>query len=108
MIKTTAAEFTAFLRDDWWWPEESYIDGESILFNGEKIDYDKISELPPESVIKIDGEIRGSDNRELCSLGTHLKRWRASKKFKFIVVKAPFDKLEDIKSFVESAGGKIV
>ena len=106
-VKATGAEIQAFMKSDW---DECWMDDYVFEINGTEIGSEfEEEELNPDDNVKIIcGEIYDGEMSRLCSLESYFKKWRKKQAESVLVVNAPNDKLEAIKTAIEQAGGKIL
>lgn len=110
MIKTTGAEWKAFLHDDAYWGEWAF-DDYCYIINGHElengVDEDTLSDL---DVVKVDGgyvfdQAPGSDKTG--TLSAFFSKWRKQKTTEFLSVEVTKEKAEAVRAAIIAAGGKV-
>lgn len=114
MIKTTARELKAFMRDDWksWSAGRYYedgvfeIDGNEIDENRSEINLQRVKDSAQAKILA--GTVYNEDSDIVCALETLFKRWKKRQTHKTLVIEAPRDQIAAIKDFVKRVKGKIL
>jgi hypothetical protein len=109
VIKTTGAEWKAFMHDDPYWGEWAF-DDYSYNVNGHEIgmDFDEDT-LTDTDAVKVDGGYvyDQEDMDKTDSLSAFFKRWRKQQTTDFLSVEVPKEKIEAVKAAIVAAGGKV-
>lgn len=109
MIKTTGAEFKRYLNDDTFWPEGAYYDDEILTVDSREWTREEGTDAIPDSaVVRIEGGVVLSPHGHFIqSMENHFKKWRKHQKATTIIVECDFDRLDELKAAIKSAGGKV-
>jgi hypothetical protein len=106
-VKTTGAEFKAWLASDWgadaWW--DDYV----LIIDGAEVDdYDE-EKLADDAKIVIDsGVVYLDDTGEKSKSATaHFNAWKKSQTHTIVMVTLPKNELDEFKKLVESMGFKV-
>lgn len=111
MIKTTGAEWKAFMADEWPPGLSLDIDDEFVRVDGLRPRQDVALEeyVPDDAVILIEAGVILDDEQpdRGTSLDSFFKKWRKQRDTVVMVVYAPRDKADTVKTAIKQAGGKI-
>lgn len=111
-IKTTGAEWRAFMADDDYWPIGTWYEEETVFIDGDEApaDFDPSLEedLPGEVAVRVEGGVVYlRDGEQATSLDAFFRKWRKAQSTARFIVECPKDKLDAVKAAVEAAGGKV-
>lgn len=110
-VKTSGAEFKTFYEDKTIWPEHIWHEEETIMVDGEKLDFDfDVKLMRPTAGIAISGGIVYGPwpEEDAPSFETYFKRWRRAKNTVFFMVQCPKDKAKSIQAVIKLNEGKIL
>lgn len=122
MTKTTTGELALFFKDPTFWTagQDNSTWYEDVVFvvDGETtdddFDPDVLEKLPAHTPATVDGGVvfreEHHKSRELGSMDSYLRKWRKAQRdagLAIVTVRVPADKLDDLKAFVKSQGGKV-
>lgn len=110
MIKTTGAEWKAFLHDDAYWGEWAFEEYVYIINGnvaGEDVNENSFADA---DIIKVDDgfawdQANGSDKSE--PLATFFRRWRKQQTTEVMAVEVPKDRADAVREAIKAAGGKV-
>jgi len=101
MIKTTARELKAFMRDDWKsWSAGCYYENRS------EINLQRVKDSAQAKILA--GTVYNENLDVVCALETLFKRWKKRQTHETLVIEAPRDQIAAIKGFVKQVKGKIL
>lgn len=108
MIKTNGAEFKRFYNDDSTWPDGAWFEDEQLLVNGNfwELDTDAI---PDEATVKLSGGVvLGLPDFSEPSVESYFRQWKKRQTLTTILVECDLSKLEEVKTAIKTAGGKVL
>lgn len=111
MIKTTGAEWKAFMSDEVYWGECA-VDDEVTTVNGSPVDeyeFDLMSVADADK-LTVDGgwvfdQAKGSAKE--WALATFFRTWRKQQTTEFLSVEVPKEKADAVRAAIVAAGGKV-
>jgi hypothetical protein len=109
-MKISKSEWQAFIADDQFWGE-NYMEDVLLELDGIEMsdDDDKFKNLPPNaSLVVSSGAVLNSVGDYIRSIDAQIKLWRKKRQYTTIIVEVKKDALDDVKSAILSAGGKII
>jgi hypothetical protein len=117
--KTTVAEFTAFYNDPEVWANEAWYEDATLSIDGKEVpdetDWSTVPEsLGAASTLVINGGVllrpkkKGSmSNTDAFDFEAVFKRWRKAQTTATVVASVPKEKLDELKAFLKTIGGKV-
>jgi hypothetical protein len=111
-VKTSVAEFQAFLNDENFWPKNAILEDEAFKIDtvhGIEIHVYDTENLAPETNIEITGGYvmrRGGD--VIAKLGDFFEKWRMQRNKVFFIVECEKSDFESVKQMLEKSNAKIL
>ena len=107
-IRTSGAEYKAFIEDDEYWRSQKieYVDDDLVSVNGEEWEGEN-PDIPDAATVKVEGGILYSEEGPLrTSYSSFFKKWKDLSVASFVVVRIPKSKEAELTAFIASIGGK--
>jgi hypothetical protein len=110
VIKTTGAEWKAFLHDDAYWGEWAFED-QCYIVNGNSLGMDAHEDTFADTdAVKVDGgyvwdQAEGSEKTS--PLSAFFSKWRKQQTTEFLSVEVPKEKADAVRAAIVAAGGKV-
>lgn len=109
-LKTTGAEYEAFLHDDDFWSQQgdAWLEDTEFEVDGSLTTELNEKGLKPEAQIKLlSGYVFSNKSDEPVYLATFFRRWRKARNTTYLSVAVAKDKEQLVRDAILSAGGKI-
>lgn len=108
-MKITGCEFKKFYKDNQYWDEESYHDGEILVTQaGKTTDDIDLTTIDDDCLVNIsNATVFLHSEHEGIALTSYFKKWRKQQSIRHLLVEIHESKVTKLKSYVRSLGGKV-
>jgi hypothetical protein len=109
-IKTTGAEWNAFMGDDEYWSGGCWYDDAEIEVDGQDWQETDKDEVPATAKVVVDGGCVYLDEHgeRSTSFASFFRKWRKAQTTAFLSVSCPKEREAEVRAAIEAAGGKAI